>query len=382
MLPANQMQNLAVSIGAVMVLAYLASEISARLIRLALCQILDEDPGTFGSPIVRKPVRWMRAIVFLLVGIAGLPPAMELAGVPLGYGLELSTVTHWLARSGLRIGLITLIAYVAIRLVAALAQRFEENLSATSDMDAIERARRARTLGNLVRNGLDVCIVGIATLMILRELTVNIMPVLTGAGIIGLAIGFGAQTLVKDLITGFFLILENQVRVGDVAIINGTGGLVEAVNLRTIVLRDLSGTVHVFPNGSIERLSNMTRDFSYYVINLGVAYKEDVDKVIETLREVGATLTNDPIYRSDVLEPLEILGVDDFGESQVTIKMRIKTIPLKQWDVGRELRRRIKSAFDTRGIEIPFPHRTVYFGGDTAIPPSFAPAPSRGPASS
>ena len=261
-----------------MVLAYLASEISARLIRLALCQILDEDPGTFGSPIVRKPVRWMRAIVFLLVGIAGLPPAMELAGVPLGYGLELSTVTHWLARSGLRTGLITLIAYVAIRLVAALAQRFEENLSATSDMDAVERARRARTLGNLVRNGLDVCIVGIATLMILRELTVDIMPVLTGAGIIGLAIGFGAQTLVKDLITGFFLILENQVRVGDVAIINGTGGLVEAVNLRTIVLRDLSGTVHVFPNGSIERLSNMTRDFSYYVINLGVAYKEDATR--------------------------------------------------------------------------------------------------------
>ncbi len=171
-------------------------------------------------------------------------------------------------------------------------------------------------------------------------------------------------------------------RVGDVAIIDGTGGLVEAVNLRTIVLRDLSGTVHIFPNGSIGRLSNMTRDFSYYVINLGVAYKEDVDKVIETLREVGSTLTDDPAYRSDVLEPLEILGVDDFGESQVTIKMRIKTIPLKQWDVGRELRRRIKSAFDARGIEIPFPHRTIYFGGDTAIPPAFAPAPGRGSASS
>ena len=192
-----------------MVLAYLASEISARLIRLALYQILDEDSGAFGSPIVRKPVRWMRAIVFLLVTIAGVPPAMELAGVPLDYGLELSTVTYWLARSGLRIGLIALIAYIATRLVAALAQRFEENLAAASDMDAMERARRARTLGSLIRNSLDVLIAGIATLMILRELTVDIMPVLTGAGIIGLAIGFGAQTLVKDLITEFFLILEN-----------------------------------------------------------------------------------------------------------------------------------------------------------------------------
>ena len=201
-----------------------------------------------------------------------------------------------------------------------------------------------------------------ATLMLLRELNVDIMPILTGAGILGLAVGFGAQTLVKDLIAGFFLILENQIRVGDVASINGTGGFVEAVNLRTVLLRDLEGVVHVFPNGSIETLSNLTKDFSYYVIDVGVAYKEDTDAVTDVLSEVGAELAADPDYRLSVLEPLEVLGVDAFEDSQVTIKIRIKTVPLKQWAVGRELRRRIKTAFDAKQIEIPFPHVSVYFG--------------------
>jgi small conductance mechanosensitive channel len=198
--------------------------------------------------------------------------------------------------------------------------------------------------------------------MILRELRIDIMPILTGAGILGLAVGFGAQTLVKDLIGGFFLTFENQVRVGDVATINGTGGLVEAINLRTIVLRDLQGTVHVFPNGSFEQLSNLTKEFSYYVVDVGVAYKEETDAVAAVLQEVGAELLADPAYAVSILAPLEILGVDDFADSQVTIKIRIKTLPLKQWEVGREMRRRIKKAFDARGIEIPFPHRSLYFG--------------------
>ena len=373
---ANQYQNLALWVGAVIVLAYIMSEMAARLTRLALSSMLGgEDTAAFRSLIVRRPIRLVRALVFLLILAAGVPPAMELAGISLGYGLELGTVTYWLARSGLRVGLIMLIAYVAVHLVATLVQRFEENLANVAGMDALERAKRARTLGNLTRNVLDVLIVSIATLMVLRELAIDIMPVLTGAGLVGLAIGFGAQALVKDIITGFFLILENQIRVGDVAIINGTGGLVEAVNLRTVVLRDLAGTVHIFPNGSIDRLSNMTRDFSFYVIDVGVAYKENVDEVIKTLREVGATLQNAPPYQSGILEPLEILGVDNFEESQVTIKIRIKTVPLRQWEIGRELRRRIKVAFDARGIEIPFPHRTIYYGRETAVGTPVAAAP-------
>jgi moderate conductance mechanosensitive channel len=150
--------------------------------------------------------------------------------------------------------------------------------------------------------------------------------------------------------------------VGDVAEIDGTGGLVERIGLRTIVLRDLSGTVHIFPNGGIQRLSNLTKDFSYYLINMGVAYKEDTDAVVAVMKEVADELKADPAYGPSILTPLEVLGVDSFDDSQVTIKVRIMTVPLQQWSVGREYRRRLKKAFDARGIEIPFPHLSVYFG--------------------
>ena len=149
---------------------------------------------------------------------------------------------------------------------------------------------------------------------------------------------------------------------GDVAQINGTGGLVEAIKIRTIVLRDLTGAVHVFPNGSIATLANLTKDFSYAVLDIGVAYKEDTDRVVKVLREVAAALAQDEQFRSAVLEPLDVLGVDAFGDSQVTIKVRLKTVPLRQWEIGREFRRRIKKAFDERGIEIPYPHLSVYAG--------------------
>jgi small conductance mechanosensitive channel len=208
--------------------------------------------------------------------------------------------------------------------------------------------------------------------MALHELQIDITPILTSAGILGLAVGFGAQTLVKDLIAGFFLTFENQVRVGDVATINGTGGLVEAINLRTIVLRDINGAVHVFPNGSIERLSNLTKDFSYYVIDVGVTPGEDPDEVSDVLRQIGADLKADPKFGLHILEPIEILGVDAFEESQVTIKTRIKTLPLKQWEVGRELRRRIKKTFDARGIPLPTRHVALYFG-DGSKPFQFQP---------
>jgi small conductance mechanosensitive channel len=195
--------------------------------------------------------------------------------------------------------------------------------------------------------------------MILREFRIDIAPVLAGAGIAGVALGFGAQTLVRDVISGFFLILEDQVRVGDVAAINGTGGLVEEINLRTIVLRDVDGTVHVFPNGAINTLANRSKDFSYYVIDLGITYREDPDRVVAVLKEVGADLQRDPQFGPFILEPIEVLGIDAFADWSVRLKLRIKTVPLKQWDVGRELRKRIRNAFDRHGIEIPFPGRPV-----------------------
>jgi small-conductance mechanosensitive channel len=177
---------------------------------------------------------------------------------------------------------------------------------------------------------------------------------------VGVALGFGAQWLVRDIIAGFFLILENQVRVGDVAAINGVGGVVEAVNLRTIVLRDSAGTVHVFQNGAIATLANRTKDYSYYVIDVNVNYSQDVDRVIEVLRATGQELEQDPDYRDLVLAPLEIWGVDAFLDTRVTIKIRIKTVPLKQWQVGRELRRRILRALEQHDIPLTAAPTAIY----------------------
>ena len=191
--------------------------------------------------------------------------------------------------------------------------------------------------------------------MILDQFGVNIAPALTGAGIAGLAVGFGAQALVRDIISGFFLILEDQVRVGDVASINGTGGLVEDINLRTIVLRDEEGAVHVFPNGSITTLANRSKDYSYYVIALALPYHEDPDRIVQILRGVGEELQRDQRFGPFVLEPIEIMGLDSFDDWAMKLKLRIKTVPVKQWEVGRELRRRIRKALAAAGVNVPYP---------------------------
>ena len=356
--------TLVIALLAVGALAYLIGEVAARLVRTVFVNVSGDVGGAgFQGQVVGRPIRVTRAAVFVAALVALIPPALQLAGVTVPVGLAPMVLTGWLLGSGLRIVVIALITYLLIRVITFAAERLEDQLAHDpSVFEAAERAKSARTLGRLVQNALTALLIAVAMLMVLGELNVDIMPILTGAGILGLAVGFGAQTLVKDLIAGFFLILENHVRVGDVAKINGTGGLVEAINLRTVVLRDLEGVVHVFPNGAIETLSNLTKDFSYYVVDVGVAYKEDTDAVTDVLREVGAELAADPLYQGAVLAPLEVLGVDAFEDSQVTIKIRIKTVPLKQWEVGRELRRRIKKAFDAKQIEIPFPHMSVYFG--------------------
>ena len=203
--------------------------------------------------------------------------------------------------------------------------------------------------------------------MLLKEFGVEIGPVLASAGIAGVAVGFGAQGLVRDIIAGFFLILENQIRVGDVAIVNGTGGLVEKINLRTTILRDVSGTVHIFPNGTIATLSNLTNEWSAYVFDIGVAYKENTDHVIGIIQEVGKELRQDARFGKLMLDDPEVFGVDRLGEYSVIIKGRIKTKPIRQWDVGREFLRRIKLAFDENSIEIPFPQRSIVFGEKSKV---------------
>jgi small conductance mechanosensitive channel len=331
-----------------------AKRLGARLLRAVVRDTLAES-----SPLVRGPLRLLGAAVFLLVVALVLVPAFELAGLRPTAGVHLEVLGRWLFGSGLRVIVITLLAYASVRATALVVQRFEHDVSSGSSLDALERAKRARTLGAVVRKVTTFLIVGIAILMILEQFNINIAPVLTGAGIAGLAVGFGAQTLVRDVISGFFLLLEDQVRVGDVAAINGTGGLVEQLNLRTIVLRDVEGTVHVFPNGAITTLANKSKDYSYYVIDLGISYKEDADRVTAILRDVGAEMQADPAYGPFILAPIEVFGVDAFADWWMVLKMRIKTMPLKQWEVGRELRKRIKRALQAEGIEMPSPAQGV-----------------------
>ncbi|MGD2063231.1 MAG: mechanosensitive ion channel family protein [Nitrospirota bacterium] len=265
----------------------------------------------------------------------------------------------------LRILLIMIIARVALTAAKIALRRLEATLIDRGQEEGeipSEAEKRAETLARLLRQGIVILIWLVAALVVLREMGVEIGPILASAGVAGLAIGFGAQNLVRDVISGFFMILENQVRVGDVAVVNGTGGLVERVNFRTIVLRDLSGIVHVFPNGTISTMANLTREWSAYVFDIGVAYKEDVDRVMEIMREVGRELRADAVFGPLMVADVEVFGVDAFGDSAVMIKGRLRTKPIKQWDVGREYRRRLKKAFDAQGIEIPFPHRSIYFG--------------------
>ncbi len=265
----------------------------------------------------------------------------------------------------LHVILILALALVATLVIKKLLRKMKIHLlekSGFADGLTDEESKRAETLTRLIRKAVLIGLWIIVALIILKELGSEIAPILAGAGILGLAVGFGAQNLVRDVISGFFFILEDQVRVGDVAVVNGTGGLVEQINFRTIVLRDLEGVVHVFPNGTVSTLSNRTKTWSGYVFDLGVAYKEDTDTVIKIIAQVGEEMMRDPTFGPLMLDAPEIFGVDRFDDSAVVIKGRLKTKPIQQWVVGREFLRRIKYAFDEAGIEIPFPHQTVYFG--------------------
>lgn len=271
-------------------------------------------------------------------------------------------IVEWITSSGLKILGIAVGSLLLRKFIFIAIARMERLVDDNDPSHLTEREKRARTLGSILRKLTTAVVFAVAALTILDQLGVPTTSILTAAGIGGLAIGFGAQSLVRDLISGFFLLLENHIRVGDVVQVNGTGGLVEDITLRSTVLRGLDGTVHVFPNGAIESLSNLTKDFSRYVIDVGVAYKEDVDRVMAVLKDIGDELAGDPSYQPFIKEPLQILGVDDFADSAVVIKIFITTLPLRQWEVGRELRRRIKKRFDAEGIEIPFPHMSVYWG--------------------
>jgi small-conductance mechanosensitive channel len=273
----------------------------------------------------------------------------------------LEKAIEWLLTSGLRLVLIIILTLVALRVAKFISNRaFGFSFKATD----IEFKKRVDTLSSITHHILFVAILFVAAIIILGELGVEIGPVIAAAGIVGLAVGFGAQNLVQDVISGFFILLEDQIRVGDVIQIGDNGGVVEKVTLRTVVLRDLSGNVHFIRNGQIQVVTNMTKEYGRYVFDIGVAYKEDVDHVIKVVKLVDEELRGNPDFKDDILEPIEILGLDKFADSAVIIKARIKTKPIKQWAVGREFNRLLKKRFDEEGIEIPFPHVTLYIGQD------------------
>jgi len=278
----------------------------------------------------------------------------------------IDTAIKWVIEELPGILIITVIVFVSFKVVRftfkKLRRTFIKRAEANENVDTVESTKRIETLTGILHGIIKIILWSVYIMMILQKFGINIAPILASAGIIGLAIGFGAQELVRDFISGFFMILENQIRTGDVAIINGTGGLVEKIELRTVTLRDFSGVVHIFQNGKISNISNMTKDWSAMVFDIGVAYKENTQLVMDVMKEVGDGLYNDPEFKDNILEPIEIFGLDKFADSAIVIKARLKTKPIMQWSIGREYRKRLKEAFDARNIEIPFPHTTVYWG--------------------
>jgi len=264
--------------------------------------------------------------------------------------------------AGARIVLIIVAAWVLIALLQRLVRAARVRIAAR--LPGPDVARRAETLGRVIRYLVALVVSALATMMVLAEVGISLAPILGAAGVVGLAIGFGAQSLVKDYFTGFFLLFEDQLRTGDVVNVAGIGGLVEDITLRHVRLRDYDGNVHFVPNGLITTVTNMSRQFAQSVIDIGVAYREDLDEVFAVMRQVATGLRGDASFAARILGDLDIAGVERWDDSAIALRCRFKVAPLAQWDVRREYLRRLKKAFDERGIEIPYPHLTIYAGAD------------------
>jgi moderate conductance mechanosensitive channel len=275
----------------------------------------------------------------------------------------------WLELGGpvaasLRIVGILIAAWVAI----TVAQRGIRllRIRVASRFDDPEAVRRAETLGRVFRYLSSVAITVVAAMLVLAEVGISVAPILGAAGVVGLAIGFGAQSLVKDYFTGFFLLLENQIRQGDVVKLGDHSGLVEEVTLRFVRLRDYDGNVHFVPNGTISTVVNMSRGFAQAVVDVGVGYGEDLDRAMNVMKQVGAELRADPAHSSRILDDLELAGVERWADSAVILRARFRVAALEQWTVKREYLRRLKRAFDEHEIEIPFPQLAVHAVRDDA----------------
>ncbi|MEE8158450.1 MAG: mechanosensitive ion channel family protein [Dehalococcoidia bacterium] len=360
-----------VTVGLAVVLLLLIRWLVPKYLRRFLRWVDEIIPADL-SDFVRPVSRFFKIVLGLVVLLtAGLIIASQLGADLIdlrnGAGDSGAVIGRWLGTRILTIGLIVVVAITVIRVVKHVtAPLIQQYLTRRGDPDeqSTEIDKRTRTLQGVVSNTLTVGIVTVAFFMILAELGINIAPILAGAGVVGIAIGFGAQSLIRDLISGIFIMLEDQYRVGDVARVAGVAGLVEDINLRRTTLRDLDYIQHIIPNGEIRVASNFTKEKSRVNLNIEVAYKEDLDHVMDVIRKVGAELAEDPEFGPLITDPIKPLRVDNFGESGIAIKVLGETKPIQQWTVAGEFRRRLKRAFDEEGIEIPFPHRTLYWGTD------------------
>jgi moderate conductance mechanosensitive channel len=345
------------TIGAVVlafVLAAVVVRVANALVRRLLAALDVVGPENRAAVHARAQ-QLTRALTTLAYGVAALA-AVTLALNRFGIDeprWDPRLLGHWLLTHGVNLLIIAIGAFIVVRAANLAIEHLQFKLARAHSTADLEWQRRATTLGGILTSLVTATVGFVTILMLLRELSIDVLPILTGAGIAGLAIGFGAQNLVRDVISGFFLILEDQVRIGDLARINGIAGTVEQINLRTIVLRDGEGAVQVFPNGTITALANLSKQYAYAVVDLGVAYGENIDRVMGTIREVAASMEKDQNWGSLVLAPLDIIGVESLANGAATIRVKFKTLPLNQGRVANELRRRLMSAFVGRGIR-PF----------------------------
>ena len=295
-------------------------------------------------------VRGLTLIAYGVAAIASVSLALARFGIN-DQTWDPIAVARWGETHGVNLLIILAGAFIVVRSANLGIEHLQFKIGRRHADEDFEWQRRAQTLSGLMTRLVTVTIALVAILMVLRELSLDVMPILTGAGIAGLAIGFGAQNLVRDVISGFFMILEDQVRVGDLVRINTVGGTVEHINLRTIVLRDADGAVHMFPNGTITALANLSKQYVYATVDVQVAYRENIERVLGTIREVGTSMEHDSVMGPAILAPLTIVGVEALGDEKATIRMKFKTLPLHQGKIANELRKRLMSAFVGRGIK-------------------------------
>jgi len=270
-------------------------------------------------------------------------------------------IIPWLMSHGIKIIVIIIGAFIFNVVISRVIRRAVK-IAVIPDKSLPPEAevKRENTLIRIFNGALAIVITTIAILMVLKEIGLDIAPILAGAGIVGLAVGFGGQYLIRDIISGLFIILENQYRIGDVINVDGIGGLVEDISLRMTTLRDLDGTVHHIPHGEIKKVSNLTKKFARVNLNIGISYSTNLEHVISVINKTGNDLANDPRFKDAIITPPAFLRVDDFADSAIIVKILGDTKPLKQWEVTGELRKRLKIAFDREGIEIPFPQRVIH----------------------